>query len=56
MAKIWRNRIIGETQKFESCPDRYVDDVLALLKADVVSGKITAEKYKELTGKEYVAE
>lgn len=56
MPKIWRNRIIGKTQKFEKCPDRYKDEVLALLKADVASGEITADQYKEFTGEEYVAE
>jgi hypothetical protein len=53
MAKIWRNRIIAETQLFSKCPARYKDDVEALLRADVASGEITAEKFTELTGLEY---
>ncbi len=55
MAKIWRNRLEAGTQKFEDCPDRYKEDVKALLKADVASGKITAERYKEITGEKYTA-
>lgn len=53
MAKIWRNRIIAGDKTYASCPDRYKVAVLALLKADVTSGTITAERYEELTGEPY---
>ena len=53
MAKIWRNRIVAGTQKYEDCPDRYKSDVLELLKLDVANGTITAKKFKELTGIAY---
>mgnify|MGYP003468161549 CR=1 FL=1 len=53
MAKIWRNRIVAGTQKFADCPDRFKDNVLALLRADVANGTITAEKFEELTGETY---
>ena len=55
VAKIWRNRIEGETQLYSNCPGLYKDDVLTLLKEDVASGKITAEKFKEYTGTDYTA-
>ena len=60
MAKIWRNRIIARTQKYSDCPARYKNDVLDLLKKDVVNetvtsfGKMTPEMFYELTGIEYV--
>lgn len=56
MAKIWRNRIIAGTQKFDDCPSRYKDTVLNLLRTDVVNGIITAERFKELTGLSYEVE
>lgn len=56
MAKIWRNRLEAGTQKWADCPERYRAEVDALLKADVVSGKITAERYREITGKDYAAQ
>ncbi|MBP3542720.1 MAG: XkdX family protein [Lachnospiraceae bacterium] len=55
MAKIWRNRIIGETQLFENCPARYKTAVLELLKKDVADGTITAEQYEQYTGLTYEA-
>ena len=53
MAKIWHKRIIAETQKFQDCPDRYRNDVLALLRLDVFNHAITEEKFTELTGEIY---
>ena len=32
MARIWKNRIVGETKTFEQCPDRYKDEVLELMR------------------------
>ena len=53
MAKIWRNRLIAGTQKFEDCPERYKESVLAMLRQDVIDGVITAEQYKDITGEDY---
>lgn len=53
MAKIWRNRIIAGDQQFSDCPARYRTQVLALLRADVENGVITAEQFEELTGQPY---
>ena len=53
MAKIWRNRIVAGTQKFEDCPDRYKNDVLELMRKDVANGDLSAEKFEELTGVKY---
>ena len=67
MAKIWRNRIEGGTQKTADCPARYYDDVITLITQDYESGKIskgrladlveneniTPEEYREITGEDY---
>lgn len=53
MAKIWKNRLVAGTQVFAECPDKYKDDVIALLKEDVKEGEITAEQYKDITGEDY---
>ena len=53
MAKIWRNRIWGETQSFANCPDQWKDEVITLMREDVAKGKYTSEKFTELTGIEY---
>ena len=53
MAKIWRNRIIAGDKTYEECPVRYKTQVLALLRADVENGVITAEQFEEITGQPY---
>ena len=53
MAKIWRNRIWDETQTFESCPDRWKNEVLNLMREDVANGVHTEQKFTELTGMLY---
>lgn len=53
MAKIWRNRIIAGDQQFSNCPAKYRSQVLDLLRADVISGVISAEQFEELTGQPY---
>ena len=53
MAKIWRNRIWGGTQTFDACPDRWKEDVIALMREDVANGEHTPEEFTELTGIEY---
>ena len=54
MAKNWRNRLIAGTQSFEDWPDKYKAAVVALLREDVANGVITAEHFKEITGRDYV--
>lgn len=54
MAKIWRNRLIAGTQSFEDCPGKYEETVVTLLREDVANGVITAERFKEITGRDYV--
>lgn len=56
MAKIWRNRLIAGTQKFEDCPARYKDAVEALLRKDVENEVITAEEFEAITGIPYEVE
>lgn len=67
MSKIWRNRIEGGTQKTADCPQKYYEEVIALIKVDydngeisenrlkelVEGGNITAEEYEEITGGKY---
>ena len=53
IAKIWRNRIEAGTQQYSDCPEKYKVMVLELMREDVASGKITAERFKELTGEDY---
>lgn len=53
MANIWRNRIWAGTKTFDECPDRYKDDVEALMRQDVADGKHTAEEFTEKTGIPY---
>lgn len=53
MAKIWRNRLIAGTQKFEDCPERYKESVFLMLRQDVIDGVITVEQYKDITGEDY---
>ena len=56
MARIWKNRIVGETKTFEQCPDRYKDEVLELMREDVANGDLSADKFEELTGIKYETE
>ena len=53
MAKIWRNRIIAGTKHFADCPERYKDEVLVLLRAEVEKGNLTPEMFEELTGEPF---
>ena len=53
IAKIWRNRIEAGTQEFSKCPAKYKNDVLKLMREDVVNEVITKEKFEELTGEMY---
>lgn len=55
MGKIWRNRLIAGTQFFSECPDKYKEEVVALLKEEVANGNpdCTAERFEEITGMPY---
>lgn len=55
MNKIWANRLIAGTQVWGSVPDYRRSGVKTELASRVEDGKITAEKYKEITGEEYAA-
>lgn len=57
MAKIWKKRIEARTQKFINCPYKYKDEVLELMREDVLKGNktpngeiMTPELFFELTG------
>lgn len=57
MAKIWANRLIaGDRFTWEDVPASRKDAVLAELRSRVASGKITAERFEEITGEVYSAE
>lgn len=53
MAKIWANRLIAGTKTWDEVPAERKAEVLAELANRVKSGKITAEKYTEITGEAY---
>ena len=48
MAKIWRNRIEAGDQLFENCPTRYINQVLTLMRQDVVDQIITKEQFEQI--------
>ena len=50
----WRSIKRG-ARTFESIPASVKEDVRTLARADVESGKITAEEYKQYIGEEYAA-
>jgi hypothetical protein len=54
MAKVFYRSIYAGTKTINDVPARWLDDVKALFKVDVASGKITAERYEEITGEPYV--
>ena len=53
MNRIWANRLEAGTQRWADCPDSRKDAVDAILRQDVEDGKITAERYTEITGFKY---
>lgn len=55
MNKIWANRLIaGDRFTWEDVPASRKEGVLEELRSRVEAGKITAEKFAEITGEEYV--
>ena len=55
MARIWANRIEAGTFTLDQCPAYRHKAVKEVLRQDVADGRITAERYKEITGVEYIA-
>lgn len=53
MDRIWANRLEAGTKTWEEVPEVRKESVKAILQADVVSGKITAERYEEITGEPF---
>ena len=56
MNRIWANRLEAGTQSWADCPDSRKADVAAILREDVEAGKITAERYTEITEAPYDAD
>lgn len=52
MDRIWANRLEAGTQRWADCPDSRKAAVAALLREDVATGKLTPERYGEITGEE----
>lgn len=55
MAQVYVNLIYAGKRTWSQVPDKLKDGVKSILKADVARGYITPERYKEITGKKYVA-
>ena len=52
-AKVFYNMMLLGTKAFDEVPDKYKDQVSALGKADVASGKLWPSDYEELFGEPY---
>jgi hypothetical protein len=53
MNRIWANRLEAGTKTWDECPASRKTAVDAILRQDVEDGKITQERYTEITGKPY---
>lgn len=53
MEKLWAKKLENGDKKWAEVPESRREDVEAVLKEDVEAGKITAQKYKEITGAKY---
>lgn len=53
MNVIWANRLVAGTRTWDEVPPARMEGVKAELAARVESGKISAEKYEEITGEAY---
>ncbi len=51
--RIWANRLAAGTKTWAECPASRKPGVDAVLRQDVEDNVITAERYTEITGKEY---
>jgi len=56
MNRIWANRLEAGTKSWEDVPASRLYGVKAVLRGDVEDGRITAERYEEITGEPYAAE
>ena len=50
MNRIWANRLEAGTKSWEDCPASRKVAVDVILREDVKNGKISAERYTEITG------
>ena len=50
MNRIWANRLEAGTKSWEDCPASRKNAVDVILREDVKNGKISAERYTEITG------
>lgn len=53
MNRIWANRLEAGTKTWAEVPASRKTAVDATLRQDVADGKITADQYEEITGKQY---
>lgn len=53
MNRIWANRLEAGTKTWAEVPNSRKAGVDTILRQDVADGKITAEQYEEITGKQY---
>lgn len=53
MARIWANRLEAGDQAWESVPMFRRNAVKEIMQGDVKSGRITAERYKEICGEDF---
>ena len=53
MHRIWANRLEAGTKVWADVPANRKEGVKAILKEDVVSGKLTAKRYEEIVGEAY---
>lgn len=51
--RVWVSRLECGAKTWAECPDARKLDVDNMLRRDVVTGVITAERYTEITGEEY---
>ena len=50
MNRIWANRLEAGTKTWAECPNSRKAAVDAILRKDVEDGKLTVERYTEITG------
>lgn len=50
MNRIWANRLEAGTKTWAECPNSRKAAVDAILREDVENGKLTTERYTEITG------
>lgn len=53
MNRIWANRLEAGTKSWEDVPASRLYGVKDVLRGDVKDGRITAERYEEITGEPY---